>query len=144
MTLIANAVYLSNKSIWTAIKPSYNLRGNIMNTKLRAKEVRKELKALYPEFKFSVTSDYNHIRVDIISGNIELDLYSVNKYPFGSVEQWEAKKSDKYTNAINIHQAINSIVSKGQFYHNADDVGGDYSNCNFYTHVSSSEYTKVA
>ncbi|MEA5505955.1 LPD29 domain-containing protein [Halotia wernerae UHCC 0503] len=69
-----------------------------IETKEIAKEVRKELKQLYPKIKFSVRSDFNTIRIEYTDGVTADDVEAVAK-KYSGRSGWDSNYCDYTTNS---------------------------------------------
>lgn len=103
-----------------------------LSVKETATEIRKHLKAQFPEVKFSVTSDYNHIRIEIKSSP-----YNWGKLAYSP--ELECKQYRDYEEEHNKELiAIKEYCSKLLDSYNWDDSDSqsDYFNCHYYDSVS--------
>lgn len=115
----------SYKSVGSNYKPG-------ISTKETAKEIRQHLKKRFKEVKFSVTSDYNHIRVEI-----KESPYNYKKLEYRP----ELKASDYRRYEAEHNKELNAIleyVKKLAKSYNYDDSDAmtDYFNTNFYQSIS--------
>lgn len=95
-----------------------------MNTKQFAKETRLDLKKAFPNFKFSVTSDYNSISVSIMSGDLDFGTTyeSVNHFYISDNYKGEAKQ---------MLQVINDLVQRHNYVTSEDSDYGSIPNYYF-------------
>ncbi len=100
-------------------------------TSERVKEIRKELKALFPYkegWKLSVTrQNYSEVLVAIVQSPINFGIkYEQlnNSYP----ENYKPELSE-------VMKKIDNIISKGCVNRNANDPGADYADYNFFTSI---------
>ena len=119
----------------------YGSEGNLyqqtkeISTKEIAKIIRKELKSeIFEDFKFSIRSDYNHIRIEIIAVPNGFALHNPNymiAYETGSCTMGISRFTD---NAAALLDIIEKMLKKYNF---SDCDGGiDYFNVKFYSNVS--------
>lgn len=111
-----------------------------ISTKETAKEIRQHLKKRFKEVKFSVTSDYNHIRVEI-----KESPYNYKKLEYRP--ELEASDYRRYETEHNKElNAILEYVKKLVKSYNYDDsdIMTDYFNVGFYSSISIDyEYKQV-
>jgi len=99
-----------------------------MRTKEIAKEIRTTLKELNG-VKLSVTSDYNHIQVNIMEA--PFNVYINNDMESGSVNHYSYMNSESLTTeAKTVFQLVDEIILK--YHWDKSDAMTDYFNCAFY------------
>ena len=88
-----------------------------------AKLIRKELKMLYPEFKFSITSKYNHLSVYMTQAprqpfednkNIDFDLLS-RRHPYGSTPKELMTQLDNYREGTYSGYSVNHYYIESSY-----------------------------
>jgi hypothetical protein len=103
-----------------------------LSVKETASEIRKQLKGLFPEVKFSVTSDYNSI--DVV---IKQSPYNYSKLEYNP----ELTPRDYREYEIEHNKELNAIVKYcnellSSYNYDDSDSMSDYFNCHFYEHVT--------
>jgi len=99
----------------------------------RVKEIRKEIKKTFPDFKFSITKEHHSVvRVIVLSGPIEMLMDPLNAYE--SVNHFYIK--DNYKDFPEIEYVLSriyEIMSRGNCVESYD---GDYGSIpSYYTHL---------
>lgn len=143
--VIAKPISINNLPLWDRLqfkegtantnKKRFKFTGSNytgLSTKETASEVRKHLKDILPEVKFSITSDYNHISITIKQSpyNHSVCEYSPNREP-REYREFEAEHNRELI-------AIKDYCSKLLDSYNYDDSDSqsDYFNTHFYDSVS--------
>ena len=111
-----------------------------LSTKETAAEVRKLLKGQFPEVKFSITSDHNHISITIKQSPY---IYSTLKYS-SELQPYEYRNHEEQNNkeltAIKLY--CKELLSS--YNYDDSDSQSDYFNTHFYDSVSiDSDYIQI-
>lgn len=86
-------------------------------SKERVSEIRKELKATFPEYKLSITTDYSTISIAILEAPHPLaskDYEQINIYYLDRIEDTEKRT---------VLEIIKNIANKGVKYYETGDYG---------------------
>lgn len=103
-----------------------------LTTKETAKIIRQHLKTRFPEVKFSVTSEYSKIDIDIkqspYSNNESEQLQNTAPWKY---QEWQKKNNPEL---ISIAEYCKKLLSS--YNYDDSDSMSDYFNTHFYSHVS--------
>jgi hypothetical protein len=104
-----------------------------------AAEVRNMLKAMLPDYKFSVTKSSNQITIALMAApvNVFVDegpaYHQVNHYYL---------KNDGRLNEAGILTMEIALGCLKRFHWDESDIQSDYFNCSFYIHMSVGQWDK--
>lgn len=128
--------------------------------KERVAEIRKELRALFPEYKISVTrQNCSCVNVKILAGPIDFfdDSARADGHDYlgqdRKLSQWDKEHRHVQVNEFWIKDSwagearefllqVKNIVCKGNVNRNAGDLGADYPDWNFFTCISIGSWDK--
>jgi len=162
--IIKNTTRNYSQGAWQGV--NYELG---LDCKKIAKLIRKELKQLYPSYKFSVTSKYNHLSVYMIQApiqpfendenidykllemqsnhltakelQIQLDNYRTGVYSGYSVNQYHIENSYMLTTkSKEIFAKINELLNS--FNYDDSDIQTDYFSTKFYVDLGIGKWDK--
>lgn len=107
----------------------------------RVSEIRKEIRKLFPAYKFSITKDGATVYVAILSGPLDLLLPDYQERGYTQVNKWNIKENYNHNPAIaELLTTISAIMNIGN---RTITVDSDYGNIPaFYTQLSIGQWDK--